>query len=106
MARPGQPKTQGYRAHFGRMGFEDILTALEARHDAGADLVELVDDLPVELLHTVGYFGRPDGAAAALQRLSKGLDEAMVRIISVRSGDLEACLQTVRACQPAGWARN
>lgn len=105
MVRPGQPKTQGYRAHFGRMGFDDILSSLEARRDAGADLAELVDELPVDLMQTVGYFGRPDGAAAALQRLSKGLDEAMVRIISVRSGDLEACLQTVRACQPSGWAR-
>ena len=58
MARPGQPKTLGYRAHFGRMGFEDVLTKLEARRDGGADLPDLVDEVPVELLRTVGYFGR------------------------------------------------
>ncbi len=104
MARPGQPKDQGYRAHFGRMGFEDILTELEARRDAGTSLSELVDAVPAELLLKVGYFGRAPGAAAALKQLSQGLDEAMVRLISVRPGDLEACLTAVRACQPGGWA--
>jgi alkanesulfonate monooxygenase SsuD/methylene tetrahydromethanopterin reductase-like flavin-dependent oxidoreductase (luciferase family) len=103
MARPGQPKDQGYRAHFGRMGFEEVLTQLEARRDAGTPLAELVDAVPSELLLKVGYFGRPEGAAEALKRLSKGLDEAMVRLITVRSGDLDACLVSVRACQPAGW---
>jgi len=105
MARPGQPKTLGYRAHFGRMGFEDILLELEARRDAGTDIPELVDALPTELLRTVGYFGPAAGAAAALGRLAQGLDEAMVRIITVRPGDLDACLNTVRACAPENWAR-
>jgi alkanesulfonate monooxygenase SsuD/methylene tetrahydromethanopterin reductase-like flavin-dependent oxidoreductase (luciferase family) len=105
VARPGQPKTLGYRAHFGRMGFDDILNQVEARRDAGADLAQLVDALPVELMRNVGYFGRAAGAADALRRLAQGLDEAMVRIITVRPGDLDACLNTVRACAPGGWAR-
>ncbi|HEY3058851.1 MAG TPA: LLM class flavin-dependent oxidoreductase [Chloroflexota bacterium] len=105
MARPGEAKTLGYRGHFGRMGFEEILLELEARRDAGSDVPDLVDDVPIELLHKVGYFGPAAGAAAALERLAQGLDEAMVRIISVRPGDLEASLNTVRACAPAGWAR-
>jgi alkanesulfonate monooxygenase SsuD/methylene tetrahydromethanopterin reductase-like flavin-dependent oxidoreductase (luciferase family) len=104
MARPGQPTDRGYRAHFGRMGFEEILTELEARRESGTPLAELVDALPAELLLRVGYYGRADGAAAALKRLSQGLDEAMVRVITVRSGDLDACLATVNACQPSGWA--
>jgi alkanesulfonate monooxygenase SsuD/methylene tetrahydromethanopterin reductase-like flavin-dependent oxidoreductase (luciferase family) len=104
MARPGQPKDTGYRAHFGRMGFEEILTELEARRDSGTPVAELVDALPKELLLKVGYFGRAAGAAEAFRRLAQGLDEAMVRLITVRSGDLEACLTTVRALQPAGWA--
>ena len=29
MARPGQSKTVGYRGHFGRMGFEEVLSDLE-----------------------------------------------------------------------------
>ncbi len=103
MARPGQPKTHSYRGHFGRMGFEDILLELEARRDAGAEIPDLVDSLPTELLRAVGYFGPAAGAAAALRRLAQGLDEAMVRVITVRPGDLDACLETVRACAPDGW---
>ena len=104
MARPGQSKEQGYRGHFGRMGFDAVLTDLEARRDAGTPVAELVDAVPPELLLTVGYFGPAAGAAAALRRLARGLDEAMVRLITVRPGDLDACLASVRACQPAGWA--
>jgi hypothetical protein len=105
MARPGQPKDKGYRAHFGRMGFEEILTELEAKRDAGTPLTALVDLVPSELLLRVGYFGKPAGAAAALRSLSRGLDEAMVRLITVRSGDLDACVMAIKACQPSGWAR-
>jgi alkanesulfonate monooxygenase SsuD/methylene tetrahydromethanopterin reductase-like flavin-dependent oxidoreductase (luciferase family) len=103
LARPGQPKDSGYRGHFARMGFEDVLTRLESRRDAGASMSELVDDVPEELLRKVGYFGHASGAADALRELSKGLDEAMVRLIAVRSGDLDACLTAVRACEPSRW---
>jgi alkanesulfonate monooxygenase SsuD/methylene tetrahydromethanopterin reductase-like flavin-dependent oxidoreductase (luciferase family) len=101
MARPGQPKDRGYRAHFGRMGFDDVLVELEARRDAGASLSELVDMVPVDLMSKVGYFGRPAGAADAMRQLSAGLDEAIVRLITVRSGDLEACVTAITACQPS-----
>jgi hypothetical protein len=37
---------------------------------------------------------------------AQGLDDAMVRIITVRPGDVDACLTTVRACGPQGWARS
>jgi alkanesulfonate monooxygenase SsuD/methylene tetrahydromethanopterin reductase-like flavin-dependent oxidoreductase (luciferase family) len=103
LARPGHPKDKGYRAHFGRMGFEEILTELEAQRDGGTPVAELVDAVPSELLRRVGYFGKPSGAAEALRSLSRGLDEAMVRLITVRSGDLDACSLTITACQPAGW---
>jgi alkanesulfonate monooxygenase SsuD/methylene tetrahydromethanopterin reductase-like flavin-dependent oxidoreductase (luciferase family) len=103
MARPGQPTDMGYRAHFGRMGFEEVLTDLEARRDAGAPLTDLLDLVPVELLNKVGYFGKPSGAAEALRRLSQGLDETMVRLIAVRPGDLDAAVASVQACQPSGW---
>jgi alkanesulfonate monooxygenase SsuD/methylene tetrahydromethanopterin reductase-like flavin-dependent oxidoreductase (luciferase family) len=103
MARPGQPKDKGYRAHFGRMGFDDVLSDLEARRDAGAPLRDLLDLVPVSLLEKVGYFGAPAGAAEALRRLSQGLDEAMVRLISVRAGDLQASLKAIEACRPSGW---
>jgi hypothetical protein len=103
LARPGQRKDQGYRAHFGRMGFEATLTELEQRRDAGASPSELADAVPAELLLKVGYFGKPAGAADALRRLSRGLDEAMVRLIATGPGDPQACLSAVLACQPSGW---
>jgi alkanesulfonate monooxygenase SsuD/methylene tetrahydromethanopterin reductase-like flavin-dependent oxidoreductase (luciferase family) len=103
MARPGVPRDLGYRAHFARMGFDEVLTELEARRDAGGRFSELVDAVPGDLLLRVGYFGQPRGAAAALKRLSEGLDEAIVRLVTVRCGDLEACLSAIQACQPSAW---
>jgi alkanesulfonate monooxygenase SsuD/methylene tetrahydromethanopterin reductase-like flavin-dependent oxidoreductase (luciferase family) len=100
MARPGQPKDVGYRAHFGRMGFEDVLNDLEARRDHGTPLAELVDLVPPDLLLKVGYFGSASGAGAAFERLSEGLDEAIVRLITVRPGDLESCVTAIKACLP------
>jgi alkanesulfonate monooxygenase SsuD/methylene tetrahydromethanopterin reductase-like flavin-dependent oxidoreductase (luciferase family) len=106
LARPGVPKDAGYRAHFARMGFDEVLSQLESRRDAGAPMAELIDAVPRQLLLEVGYFGHPRGAADALRRLSHNLlEEAMVRLITVRRGDLQACLAAVRACQPQGWAR-
>lgn len=99
LARPGAPKTQGYRAHFARMGFDPVLTELEARRDAGASEAELADAMPDELLLRVGYFGRPDGAAAAFRKLAVGLDVAIVRIITARP-TLDAALLAARACRP------
>jgi hypothetical protein len=80
-----------------------LLTKLEARRDAGTPVDELVDSVPPELALRVGYFGKPAGAAAALQRLSTGLDEAMVRLITCRRGDLDACLTAIEACEPSSW---
>jgi alkanesulfonate monooxygenase SsuD/methylene tetrahydromethanopterin reductase-like flavin-dependent oxidoreductase (luciferase family) len=104
MARAGQPRDTGYRAHFARMGFDALLTDLEARRDAGAPLTDLVDLVPPELLRRVGYFGKPAGAAEAMRQLAADLEEAMVRLITVRSGDLDACVAAISACQPSGWA--
>src|SRR5215471_15602730 len=103
MARPGQPTTTGYRGHFGRMGFEEVLTRLEAKRDAGTPVAELVDEMPEDLLRRVGYFGNAAGAAAEFKRLAQGLDEAMVRLITVRPGDLDTCVASIRALQPGLW---
>jgi alkanesulfonate monooxygenase SsuD/methylene tetrahydromethanopterin reductase-like flavin-dependent oxidoreductase (luciferase family) len=99
MARPGVSKDQGYRGHFGRMGFDEVLTELEARREAGAPQAELVDAIPAELLRRVGYFGRPEGAAAAFRRLAEGLDVAIVRVIAARPG-VEAVATTLEALRP------
>jgi alkanesulfonate monooxygenase SsuD/methylene tetrahydromethanopterin reductase-like flavin-dependent oxidoreductase (luciferase family) len=104
MARPDIPRDTGYRAHFARMGFDAVLTDLEERREAGVPFSQLLDAVPPDLLHSVGYFGGAAGAADALKRLSRGLDEAIVRLISVREGDLEACMKSIRACRPASWS--
>ncbi|MFN8525287.1 MAG: LLM class flavin-dependent oxidoreductase [Chloroflexota bacterium] len=100
LARPGVPKHLGYRGHFAQMGFDAALTKLEERRDAGASEAEIIEAFPRELLGLVGYHGRPDGAAAAFARLSKGLDVAVVRVVSARPG-VAAVQAVMRACAPA-----
>lgn len=99
LARPGQTKTQGYRAHFARMGFDDALTDLETRRDNGAPQNELIDAFPQDLLRLVGYYGPAAGADAAFRRLAVGLDTALVRIVPARPG-LASVLATIAACAP------
>jgi alkanesulfonate monooxygenase SsuD/methylene tetrahydromethanopterin reductase-like flavin-dependent oxidoreductase (luciferase family) len=99
LARPGASKQMGYRAHFARMGFDEALTELEERRDRGASEAEIADAFPVELLRLVGYYGRPDGAAAAFRRLAEGLDVAVVRVVQARPG-VEAVRAVMRACRP------
>jgi alkanesulfonate monooxygenase SsuD/methylene tetrahydromethanopterin reductase-like flavin-dependent oxidoreductase (luciferase family) len=100
IARPGVPKHLGYRGHFGRMGFDDALSELEARRDRGASLEELYDAMPVDLARHVGYFGPAAGAAAAFKRLSEGLDVALVRVVPARP-TIESAIAILEACQPA-----
>jgi alkanesulfonate monooxygenase SsuD/methylene tetrahydromethanopterin reductase-like flavin-dependent oxidoreductase (luciferase family) len=86
MGRPGIPNTAGYRGLFGQMGFDAELLELEGRRDKGAALPELVTAAPDELLHAVGYYGPAAGAPAAFARLSAGLDETIVRVVTARPG--------------------
>jgi alkanesulfonate monooxygenase SsuD/methylene tetrahydromethanopterin reductase-like flavin-dependent oxidoreductase (luciferase family) len=96
MGRPGTPQTAGYRGLFGEMGFDAELTELEARRDRGAALAELVAAAPDEMLHAVGYYGPAAGAPEAFARLSAGLDETIVRVVTARPG-----LEPVRAAMTA-----
>jgi len=86
MGRPGIPQNEGYRGLFAQMGFGAELTELEERRDRGTALPELVDAAPDEMLHAVGYYGPAAAAPAAFARLSAGLDETIVRIITARPG--------------------
>jgi alkanesulfonate monooxygenase SsuD/methylene tetrahydromethanopterin reductase-like flavin-dependent oxidoreductase (luciferase family) len=99
LARPGASKEAAYRGHFARVGYDAALTRIEDRRDAGAPEDELIDMFPEELLHEVGYYGPASGAPAALERLSAGLDLAIVRIVGVRPG-IEAARAVLTACQP------
>jgi hypothetical protein len=82
------------------MGFDEVLTELEDRRDRGASLTELVDAAPDELLHAVGYYGPAAGAASAYARFSAGLDETVVRIITVRPGP-EPVMAAMSALTPS-----
>jgi len=99
MVRPGGDPTLAYRGHFGRMGFEEELRDLEARRDEGATMDELADAVSDEMLLSVGYFGAPNGAAGAYKRLSEGLDETIVRVITARPG-IEPVLEAMEALTP------
>jgi alkanesulfonate monooxygenase SsuD/methylene tetrahydromethanopterin reductase-like flavin-dependent oxidoreductase (luciferase family) len=100
MARPGMPKTAGYRSLFASMGFDAELTELEERRDRGTVMADLVAAAPDEMLHAVGYYGPAAQAPAAFARLSAGLDETMVRIITARPG-LEPVVEAMTALTPA-----
>ncbi len=93
----------GYRAHFERMGFAAELAELDEMRKSGASNDEVAAAFPEEILLSVGYFGKPDGAAAAFARLSEGLDTAIVRVVAARRG-VESTLAVMRACAPGGRA--
>jgi alkanesulfonate monooxygenase SsuD/methylene tetrahydromethanopterin reductase-like flavin-dependent oxidoreductase (luciferase family) len=99
MAQPGAPNTAGYRGLFGKMGFDAELLELEARRDKGAKLPELVAAASDELLRSVGYYGPANGAAEAFARLSAGLDESIVRIVTAHPG-LEPVVAAMTALTP------
>jgi alkanesulfonate monooxygenase SsuD/methylene tetrahydromethanopterin reductase-like flavin-dependent oxidoreductase (luciferase family) len=100
MGRPGAPRNRSFRGHFARMGFDATLRQLEERRDRGASLDELVDALPIEVMSAVGYFGRPEGAPDAFRRLARGLDTAVLRMITTAPGPAKVAL-ALESVQPA-----
>jgi alkanesulfonate monooxygenase SsuD/methylene tetrahydromethanopterin reductase-like flavin-dependent oxidoreductase (luciferase family) len=100
MGRRGVPQNAGYRGLFAQMGFDAELTELESRRDQGTALPDLVAAAPDEMLHAVGYYGPAAGAPAVFARLSAGLDEAIVRVITARPG-LEPVSEAMAALTPA-----
>ena len=99
-AAPASRKAPATGGLFAQMGFDAELTELEQRRDRGAAMPELVAAAPDEMLHAVGYYGSAADAPAAFARLSAGLDEAMVRIITARPG-LQPVVETMEALTPA-----
>ena len=100
LAEKGAPLDVGYRGLFGQMGFGEALSELEDRRDRGESFAELVDAAPDELFAAVGYFGPAEGAPVAFARLSAGLDETIVRIITARPG-AEPVAEAMAALTPA-----
>jgi alkanesulfonate monooxygenase SsuD/methylene tetrahydromethanopterin reductase-like flavin-dependent oxidoreductase (luciferase family) len=100
LGREGMPHGAGYRGLFSHMGFGELLTELEQRRERGAAMPELVAAAPDEMLNAVGYYGPAAQAPAAFARLSDGLDEAVVRIITARPG-LEPVADAMTALTPS-----
>jgi alkanesulfonate monooxygenase SsuD/methylene tetrahydromethanopterin reductase-like flavin-dependent oxidoreductase (luciferase family) len=100
MGHPGVPQSAGYRGLFTQMGFDAELSDLERRRDRGTAMPELVAAASDEMLQAVGYYGPAGPAPAAFARLSTGLDEAMVRIITARPG-LEPVVEAMAALTPS-----
>jgi alkanesulfonate monooxygenase SsuD/methylene tetrahydromethanopterin reductase-like flavin-dependent oxidoreductase (luciferase family) len=100
MGHPGLPPGAGYRGLFAQMGFDAELSELEERRDRGVPVPELVAAAPDEMLRAVGYYGPAALAPAAFARLSAGLDEAVVRIITARPG-LEPVTAAMAALTPS-----
>ena len=98
MVRPGTDPTMGYRGHFTRMGFDDVLTDLEARRARGVGDDELAALLPDGLLARVGFWGRPADAAAGFEALGAGLDVAVVRVVAAKNNDVECVRLAMRSC--------
>lgn len=97
LARPGSSRERGYRGHFGRMGFDAPLRQLERQRDQGATDEELAEAFPADILSEVAYFGDAVGARAAVERLSRGLDVALIRPV-VEPGDAAAVAEVFGAC--------
>ncbi len=90
----------GYRAHFERMGFTSELGELDEMRKTGASNDDIAEAFPENILRSVAYFGKPEGAASEFARLSKGLDNAIVRVVSSRPGTVEGTLDVMNACAP------
>lgn len=74
-----------YRRHFERMGFGADLAGLEPGGEA-----------PERVLSAVGGYGRPGEVREQFQRLARGLDLAIVRVVLPEPGDTESarlCLE-------------
>jgi alkanesulfonate monooxygenase SsuD/methylene tetrahydromethanopterin reductase-like flavin-dependent oxidoreductase (luciferase family) len=99
MGRPGTPNTAGYRGLFAEMGFDEVLSDLERRKQAGATMDELLAATPDAMIEAVGYFGPAAGAPQAYARLTQGLDETMVRVVTARRG-LESVVEAMEALTP------
>jgi alkanesulfonate monooxygenase SsuD/methylene tetrahydromethanopterin reductase-like flavin-dependent oxidoreductase (luciferase family) len=100
LGRPGARRDRSFRGHFGRMGFDDTLQRLEQERDRGASTTDLIDMLPLEVMSAVGYFGRPEGAPDAFRRLARGLDTAVLRMITTAPGP-EKVVLALESVQPA-----
>jgi alkanesulfonate monooxygenase SsuD/methylene tetrahydromethanopterin reductase-like flavin-dependent oxidoreductase (luciferase family) len=91
----------GYRKHFARMGFDADVAQLEALRAHGKDEAELVEAMSQRMLSTFGFAGRGEGAREWFAKMARGLDVAIVRLLTPRPGDLRPVRAAMQAFAPA-----
>ena len=91
----------GYRRHFARMGFDADVAKLEALRAAGKSEDELLRAMPERMLTTFGYAGRGDGAREWFREMARGLDVAVVRLLTPRPGDMRPVAAAMEAFAPS-----
>jgi hypothetical protein len=89
----------GYRAHYLNQGFAGEVAEVDAQRARGLSELEQVDRYPEPLVR--GYYGRADGAVAAFQQLSSGLDMATLSIGTAGSFELQRTKDLLRSFAPA-----
>ncbi len=94
---PRRPKDRGYRLHFTAMGFDPVLTELEARRERGEPLEVLARSVPPDLLRTVGASGGAAEAGLAFESLAAGLDLPIARVVASRDPCVSAAA-VIDAC--------
>jgi alkanesulfonate monooxygenase SsuD/methylene tetrahydromethanopterin reductase-like flavin-dependent oxidoreductase (luciferase family) len=94
-----QERSQGYRAHFERMGYAEPLAKLDRMRSTGASQEKVAEAFPDGMLRQLGYYGPANGAAESFQRVAQGLDVAIVRVVPSKPG-LDAIRSVMAACAP------
>ena len=89
----------GYRAHYLNQGFSREVAEVDAQRARGLSDLEQIDQYPEPLVR--GYYGAADGAVAAFQRLSAGLDMATLSIGTAGASDVDATKELLRRFPPA-----
>lgn len=89
-----------YRKHFERMGFAEELQRAAVAQDAGADPA-----WSAEFLSATSAWGRPGEVRAQVERLSRGLDLPIVRVLVTQTGDAASARRVLEECAPEPGAR-
>jgi hypothetical protein len=82
------------------MGFEEEVTHLERRREAGTSGDDLYDSVPENFLLSTGCYGRPGKVREQFERLAEAVDEPIVRVVLSRSGDPTAVRLALNECAP------
>lgn len=97
---PTRTRGEAYRRHDLEQGYASDLAEVDAMWARGLSEDEIIDNYPESLLKGA-YYGPMSGAVAAFQRLSRGLDVAILGVSTVEGrGTVEQTKELWRALRP------